>query len=358
MENKIISFFNIEDIIHLSKYAGKTYRSANREDVRIGKEIAEKLTAKTAYWVEKCLFDDFVAEPSYHWQVMGQFARYTWARMYRKGHEKNGVYFTVGVDFDLRALVYKLDCQHTVPNRSAKGKIVLTEQQKSDFYDIVSETEAEWNQIDIDEIKTMDWDGLIARTTKFIKKHEFLYDRAVNVVWHAAKKYKIENDLELTDAPNGALSESDAKSRRQYHGKPDYDKQRTNQKRIGDIGEEIVYKLEIKKLNKIGLAHLSRKVKHISKEDDAAGYDIYSFDENGKEIFIEVKSTLGYANKPWFVSRAELEFSKSNANNYILYRVYDLDLNVHKGKYFKLYGALDKSISLEPIIFEAKVRGN
>lgn len=358
MINTAPSFFAIDEINRLSQYAGKTYRKSNKDDVRAGSEITEKLTVKTAYWGEQCLFGDFICDPSYHWQVMGQFAKYTWARIYRNGEKSKGVYFTVGVDFPPKALVYKLDCQHKVPNREAKDKVALTQEQLSDFYDLVGDTEAEWNQIDLDEIESLDWPKLIERTVNFIRRNEHLYDRAIQLLWHANKIGKIENTLELTEPPKVDAADGGSKGKSKSTGKPDYDKQRARQKITGAVGEEIVCKVEIRKLKRLGLFDLAKKVRHISKEDDHAGYDILSFNEKGHELYIEVKSTQGDAARPWYLTAGELECSKENPDRFVLYRVYDLDIRTRKGKYFRLSGKADGNSILHPTVYEARLKAD
>lgn len=88
-------------------------------------------------------------------------------------------------------------------------------------------------------------------------------------------------------------------------------------KRIGDLGELWIVELERKKLENTGKIKLAQKVRHISKEEgDGHGYDIQSFDENGNEIFIEVKTTKGALNSTFFITRNELERSKIDSNKY------------------------------------------
>lgn len=97
-------------------------------------------------------------------------------------------------------------------------------------------------------------------------------------------------------------------------------------KRIGDLGELWVYAHEKLKLTSGGQSILADKVKLIPNTNgDGAGYDIESYDLNGKRIFIEVKTTTGSFNTTFFISRTELERSKKEKDNYFLYRVYNLN---------------------------------
>ena len=61
----------------------------------------------------------------------------------------------------------------------------------------------------------------------------------------------------------------------------------------------------------------------VAQKDDSKGYDILSFDEEGNELFIEVKTTNGGAQTPFYLSALEMAVSGNNASKYRLYRVYD-----------------------------------
>lgn len=87
-------------------------------------------------------------------------------------------------------------------------------------------------------------------------------------------------------------------------------------------GEEIVVAIEQEFLDSIGKKDLSNKVRHVSKEDgDGLGYDILSFFENGREKFIEVKSTTNSILLPYNISRNELGFLKEHPQDAFIYRV-------------------------------------
>lgn len=95
-------------------------------------------------------------------------------------------------------------------------------------------------------------------------------------------------------------------------------------KRIGDLGELWAINFEKKKLLKADKPKLAEKVKHVAKDKgDGLGYDILSFDIDGKEIYIEVKTTKGNANSTFFITRNELERSKTERQSFYLYRVFN-----------------------------------
>ena len=111
-------------------------------------------------------------------------------------------------------------------------------------------------------------------------------------------------------------------------GKRDYITQYINDFEIGEAGESLVYKYEcniIENAKKNGQIDNNISVKWVSRDDDSAGYDILSYDIKTKtNKYIEVKSTSGGKNTPFYISENELNFSKRNIEKYYIYRVYGL----------------------------------
>jgi Protein NO VEIN, C-terminal len=92
---------------------------------------------------------------------------------------------------------------------------------------------------------------------------------------------------------------------------------------LGKAGEEFVLKLERKKLVRLERSDLARKVRWVAMEDgDGAGYDVLSFEPNGRERLIEVKTTNGAARTPFFLTRNEREVATARAESWQLYRVH------------------------------------
>lgn len=109
--------------------------------------------------------------------------------------------------------------------------------------------------------------------------------------------------------------------------------------KLGLLGEQFVLKFEKQKLISLGRKELTKKVEHISQTvGDSAGFDILSFDEQGKEKYIEVKTTQMGKNAPFYFTRNELSFSENNSPHYSLYRLFDFR---KKPKFFQLKGSLN-----------------
>lgn len=106
--------------------------------------------------------------------------------------------------------------------------------------------------------------------------------------------------------------------------KIDYAARDFQNRQLGKKGEEFIYVYEKANLEKAGLDKLASKVKWISQEEgDGAGFDILSFENTGKEKYIEVKTTNLDISTNFYMSKNELDFSKKHDDDFSLYRVYD-----------------------------------
>jgi hypothetical protein len=111
---------------------------------------------------------------------------------------------------------------------------------------------------------------------------------------------------------------------RPFDKKIDFEQEAERNRKLGDRGEKIVMDLEQARLTNVGRLDLANKVRRISVESDAEGFDILSFEDNGKEKYIEVKATSSPIGLTNFYYTAN-ELRKANeSNNYYLYIVYDI----------------------------------
>ena len=103
----------------------------------------------------------------------------------------------------------------------------------------------------------------------------------------------------------------------------DYERINKNKKDIGNRGENAVIKYEKNNLMKLGLNKLAEKVE--LSENDAIGYDILSFDENGNEKHIEVKTNSASSNKLMEFYLTDNELNKMNEDScYYIYYLYSI----------------------------------
>lgn len=88
-------------------------------------------------------------------------------------------------------------------------------------------------------------------------------------------------------------------------------------RQIGRRGEELIYHYEIERVRQMG--YPNERVEWVADSDPGVDYDIKSVDDEGNDLFIEVKSTSGDDGKfRW--SRAEFEKALRERRKYILFR--------------------------------------
>jgi hypothetical protein len=120
---------------------------------------------------------------------------------------------------------------------------------------------------------------------------------------------------------------------------------------LGRAGEERVLAHERALLRAAGREDLARQVRWVSEEDgDGAGYDIASFDPDGKQRLIEVKTTNGWERTPFHITRNELEVSRQHHADWSLFRVWNF---ARTPKAFELRPPLESHVSLTSTAFQA-----
>ncbi len=118
---------------------------------------------------------------------------------------------------------------------------------------------------------------------------------------------------------------------------------------LGAAGEKLILEYEHQRLWQAGKRDLADRIEHVSKNaGDHLGFDIQSFETDGRERLIEVKTTRFGELTPFFASKNEVEVSTQREAEYQLYRLFKFS---EEPKLFILPGSLRKSCSLEPIQF-------
>lgn len=133
--------------------------------------------------------------------------------------------------------------------------------------------------------------------------------------------------------------------------KRDYLEREAQNQSLGLAGEEFVVKFEHWRLIALGQQRLADRVDHVSQsKGDGLGYDILSFDADGKERFIEVKTTSFGRDTPFFISRGELALSHGAEDQFHLYRLFEFR---KAPRLFDLKGSLDQHCVLDPVTYRA-----
>jgi len=133
----------------------------------------------------------------------------------------------------------------------------------------------------------------------------------------------------------------------------DYLAQEARNRSLGKAGELFVLELEAQRLHAAGKKSLANRIEHVAAtQGDGLGYDVLSFEADGRERLIEVKTTAFGELTPFFVSRNELARSNIDAERYQLYRVFDFR---ERPRVFNLPGAIATYCRLDPTSFLAQL---
>jgi len=132
----------------------------------------------------------------------------------------------------------------------------------------------------------------------------------------------------------------------------DFLKKHQSQIISGKMAEETVMKYEVEYLTQKGRVDLANKISDVTK-DYAKGYDILSFEINGNEKQIEVKSINNINGlKKFYISDNELNKSKL-LTNYYIYFVYQAGKEKEQIFYIKQPDLFDDKIfRIKPLNFE------
>jgi Domain of unknown function (DUF3883) len=125
------------------------------------------------------------------------------------------------------------------------------------------------------------------------------------------------------------------KTRRFTARKINWEKARDRNNEIGDQGEEFVLEFEIDRLIEtlsIDRTIATQNVQHLSRlQGDGLGYDISSINDNGSPRYIEVKTTSGGFNQPFYMSKNERYFFEEYEDSAFIYRVYNFNRETRRG---------------------------
>ena len=62
--------------------------------------------------------------------------------------------------------------------------------------------------------------------------------------------------------------------------------------------------------------------------------------------------------RPFYLTKNEIEVSVKNPESYYLYRLFDYDSKLNKGKYYVIKGNLSDSLTLDALVYLAFPKSN
>jgi hypothetical protein len=218
-----ISFFTPKDILYFQKYESKTYRKESREHKIAKAKILQTNWNKSSYWA-KCVAQKlgFRTDGRKNWLKRGwelidgenkrvsKFKFYTWIKLCDPKYKNYNIFFTVGVDAKLGALVFKLDCQY-------EGNNSLSKEQVEKYRSIVQS--APYAAIPIEDLHNYNWERLIEETVDLFKESKDLYYEVVERVFNVNSKIaRITWNTEGWIKPSGPNGKTKNKSHEADYG--------------------------------------------------------------------------------------------------------------------------------------------
>jgi hypothetical protein len=120
---------------------------------------------------------------------------------------------------------------------------------------------------------------------------------------------------------------------------------------LGRAGEERVLAHESASLIAAGRTDLSERIRWVSHIDgDGAGYDILSFDTDGSDRLIEVKTTNGWERTPFHITRNELTVAEARRHEWRVVRLWNF---AREPRAFELRPPLGAHVSLMATSYQA-----
>lgn len=183
-----------------------------------------------------------------------------------------------------------------------------------------------------------------------IKKALITIDEATNVDTS-------EKTLIFAEPSNNRKSTKDKFKFDLLRKKKDYEQISKKNAITGLIGEELVLRFEMKRLNALGCSDLAEKIEWVSEKSDDYGYDIKSFDVIDNKVFdkfIEVKTSKDKSDKSFYISDNQIRKSQQFKDEYSLFRIYDVDSD--NPKYYEIRGDLLEKLNLAVIGYTASIK--
>jgi hypothetical protein len=186
----------------------------------------------------------------------------------------------------------------------------------------------------------------------FLRRENTQQRAAMDVSFHPSLKH----GLEETSPPSSRPRQKRVSEKFKTYKMADYSASDAKNRELGLAGELQVLNHEQEHLKIQGCSDLAQKVRHVSQVDgDGAGYDILSYMPDGKQKYIEVKTTTGAPETPFYITSNEVAFSEQHSSNYYIYRVYNFDMKTNTGKFYIKIGSIACSFDLVAVEYRATI---
>jgi hypothetical protein len=123
---------------------------------------------------------------------------------------------------------------------------------------------------------------------------------------------------------------------------------------LGKAGERFVVEFERDRLRRAGRDDLADDVRWVSDLDgDGYGYDVRSFEPDGQERLLEIKTTCGHERTTFWLTRREVDVAAERSGIYRIRRVFHFR---NRAQMFEIAPPLDRGFPMTPTTFLAAPR--
>lgn len=160
---------------------------------------------------------------------------------------------------------------------------------------------------------------------------------------------RLEDPPESSGPPDRVVERAGGGGRRN----PDYLAREARNASLGRAGELFVVRFERARLLHLGRDKLADRVEHVAVTvGDGEGFDVLSFEADGSDRFIEVKTTRYAKETPFYLSSNELRVSEERSDRYHLYRPFRFR---DDPRLFTVKGSLNRTCHLTATEFRARI---
>jgi hypothetical protein len=137
-------------------------------------------------------------------------------------------------------------------------------------------------------------------------------------------------------------------------GKFDPAERDARNRELGKAGEKFVVEFERDRLRRSGREDLAENVRWVSDLDgDGYGYDVRTFEPDGEERLLEVKTTCGHERTPFWLTRREVDVAEERTDIYRIRRVFHFRNNAQM---FQIAPPLNDALLMTPSTYTAEPR--
>ena len=223
----------------------------------------------------------------------------------------------------------------------------------------------EYDEEDLQESDTRNGETLIeqrirnivshARSEDYVYPEGFKVNKTVKPTLFTAITGLSANlkEISISEITKRRKSVKKNDKKRKIYNKIDWTLENERRTELGTKGEIFVYEREKQTVAEFDETAINRVIHLSAKQGDVFGYDIESVNKTGETIFIEVKTTTGAVETPFYMSVNEKSFFEENiSNNAYIYRVYNFNPETSHGQ-IKIISAKEllENYNFDPISF-------